>query len=144
MKALKPISCQKLSQTWECAFKAFCPFRIDFARAALNECKEYHFFTFGFFLGYYITMTNSKYEEEVGPTAVITFSSQGSMTGYFEGYLESIGYKSYGKLVLGKVNHMDRSQRVMFQQDKQNERFADSLDQSVFKKGFKFMTSQPR
>ena len=82
-------------------------------------------------------MTNSKYEEEVGPTAVITFSSQGSMTGYFEGYLESIGYKSYGKLVLGKVNHMDRSQRVMFQQDKQNERFADSLDQSVLKKGFK-------
>ena len=27
-------------------------------------------------------MTDSKYEEEVGPTTVITFSSQGSMIGF--------------------------------------------------------------
>ena len=83
-------------------------------------------------------MVRSKTNCDVGPVMELFFTSGGYDRGYFEGFLETIGYKALGRLNIKALDNTDEifseGHVVTFEP---NFNHPDSLDEEVlFREGF--------
>ena len=83
-------------------------------------------------------MVRSKTDQDVGPIMELFFTNGGYDRGYLEGFLETIGYKAFGRLDIKTIDNSDeiliRGHVVTFEP---NFNHPDSTnDEVLFKEGF--------
>ena len=83
-------------------------------------------------------MVRSKTDQDAGPVIELFFTNGGYDHGYLEGFLETIGYKAFGKLNIQTIDNIDeiltRGHVVTFEP---NYNHPDSAnDEVLFKEGF--------
>ena len=83
-------------------------------------------------------MVRSKTDQDVGPIMELFFTNGGYDHGYLEGFLETIGYKAFGRLNIKTIDNADeiliRGHVVTFEP---NFNHPDSTnDEVLFKEGF--------